>query len=155
MITALDTNIQLDVLVPGAPHGSACERSMDDAVRAGAVVISEPVYAELAAHFPERRELDGFLEATGLRLVSSGANALHRAGKAWSAYVRRRPSSLSCAKCGRRVEARCPRCKLAVRPRQHVVADFLIGAHAMIHADRLLTRDRGYYATYFPELRLG
>lgn len=143
MISAVDTNILLDILIPNAPHGDESERALAEALRAGAVVISDLVYAELAVHFPEQEKLDRFLDDTGLRLEPSKAEALYRAGRAWSEYTRRRPA------------VSCPQCGASLQPRRHVVADFMIGAHAAVQADHLLTRDRGYYATYFPELKLG
>lgn len=155
MITALDTNILLDVLIPDAAHGEESERALAEAAEAGALLISEPVYAELAAHFAEQEPLDRLLTDTGVRLEPSGADALYRAGRAWSDYLRRRPTMLACPQCGAAQEVRCDRCGAGIHPRQHVVADFLIGAHALVHADRLLTRDRGYYATYFADLTLG
>ena len=154
MITAADTNIILDVLIPGAAHGDASEKALTESLRGGATVISEAVYAELAAHFSAREELELFLEDTGIHPQPSSAEALYLAGRTWREYLRRRPDFLVCPSCGTTQDVHCSGCRTQLLPRQHVVADFLIGAHAAVHADRILSRDRGYYRTYFAGLQL-
>ncbi len=154
MISAVDTNILLDLLSDSPTRGVEARQQLDEAAIAGSVVISEAVYAELAPGFEDSAQLDRFLEETQGRLIPSSREALHLAGSAWQAYSRRRPRILACPQCGEPMPGRCESCGVVVRVRQHVLADFLIGAHALVHADRLLTRDRGYYATYFPDLEL-
>ena len=151
MVTAIDTNILIDIL-----QGQSSE-SIDrvgEAVERGGTVICEAVYSEVAPLFDGPDDLDRFLESLGIQLVPSTREALHRAGQAWRDYTRRRPRLAACPACGVEQQVRCERCRAELRFRQHTLADFLIGGHATVQADRLLTRDRRAYGRYFPELTL-
>lgn len=99
MITAVDTNVLLDVLVPGATDQSASLQALERA-RTGGLVVGEAVYAEIAAGFEDRAAVDLFLADTGIRFVRSSTDVLHTAGLAWSRYTRRRPGRLECPRCG-------------------------------------------------------
>lgn len=154
MITAIDTNVLLDLLIPDAPFGEVSQRALESGLQAGRLVISDMVYAELAVHFASHHELDGFLTDAGIGVVPPSPAALVLAGQTWARYRRQRDDTPRCPQCGHIQQVRCGSCGASLWGRQRLLSDFLIGAHALSHADRLMTRDRGYYRTYFTELRL-
>ncbi|MCG8455132.1 MAG: type II toxin-antitoxin system VapC family toxin [Holophagales bacterium] len=94
------------------------------------LVICEVVFAELSPSFSNRDQLDGVLAKMGILTEPIGRDAAWLAGKTFQAYRRRGG------------------------PREHLIPDFLIAAHARVHADRLAAVDRGYLRRYFPELHL-
>ena len=154
MITGVDTNILLDLLIPNAAYADRALKLLDQGQAQGRLIISEVVCAELAGQFESRKALDTFLLDTGIRLEPSTPDVLHRASVAWQQYVKRRPLALSCPQCGHSQKVVCAKCGEVVRVRQHILTDFLVGAHAEVLADRLLSRDRGYYRRYFPQLKV-
>jgi predicted nucleic acid-binding protein len=56
MITAIDTNILLDILVPNDEFYDASSDALQDAADGGSLVISDIVYAELCIHFETQHE---------------------------------------------------------------------------------------------------
>ncbi|MCL5103249.1 MAG: PIN domain-containing protein [Armatimonadetes bacterium] len=130
MITAVDTNVILDIAADDPAYVSDSERLLVQALDSGSLVISEVVYAELAPQYELRESLDAALGELGISVAGSDADIAWLAGRRWAEY------------------------RAAGGTRQRLLADFLIGAHAVLRAECLLTRDRGFYKTYFPELRL-
>lgn len=153
--TAVDTNVLLDLLIPNAQFQVTSRKALETAHAEGSLILSEIVYAELAAQFEPADEVGTFLADTGIRLVPTSPEALRRAGEVWNVYSARRQKGLACPACGHQEQPTvCGACGRSIQVRQHILSDFLIGAHASLLADRLLTRDRGFYATYFKGLKL-
>ena len=109
---------------------------------------------ELSLIFSTPKQLNSFLSDTGLIIGDIEPEAYIIAAKRWQKYNKRRV--LICQKCGEKIEKLiCKSCNAEMKIRQHILTDFIIGAYALQTSERkLVTNDKGYYSTYFPELRI-
>ncbi len=154
MTVAVDTNILFDILLPDPQYIKKSLANLKLHGKINRLIISEVVYAELASQFQDHKSLNDFILDTEICLVNSSSEALWHAARAWKNYTQNRSSTFFCPKCGNALGLNCSECGAAIVSRQHIISDFLIGGHALAHAGTLLTRDRGYYNRYFPELKL-
>lgn len=155
MTTAVDTNALLALLYED-DYTDASEEALRRAYQAGRVVITPIVYTEFAAdgHFNTTTDLDQFLEDFSIQLAEPSRDALFEAGVKFQRYTNRRPDALQCPSCGTKQDVMCEECGTDLSPRQHIAADFLIGGHATVDADSLVSFDTGFYNTYFSSLQV-
>jgi predicted nucleic acid-binding protein len=130
MITAVDTNVLLDIFGADPAFGPRSARALRSCLREGRLVGCEVVWTEVASMFLSPALARDSIERLGVEFSPISQEAALAAAAAWKTYRSRGGK------------------------RQRVVADFLIGAHAQLQAERLLTRDRGFYRAYFAGLEV-
>lgn len=130
MITAVDSSVILDILTAAPIHLTASLAKFKQCAMEGKMIVCPIVWGEVRPALPSDQTMEQTMEKMGLIFEDFGVAVASRAGVLWRSYRR------------------------AKGKRDRLVADFLIGAHAEIRADRLLTRDRGFYRTSFRNLTI-
>ncbi|MBA4254631.1 MAG: DNA-binding protein [Polaromonas sp.] len=126
----VDTNVLLDIYKADAQWMPWSLRQLHAGKKSTGLMTNMVVYAELAGHPGEPSNLDGFLDALGIRTQDISRAGAHLAGLAFRTYRQRGGT------------------------RTGVLPDFFIGAQAQVEGWPLLTRDAARYRAYFPGIQL-
>ncbi|MEN9630866.1 MAG: hypothetical protein RJA10_4094 [Pseudomonadota bacterium] len=126
---ATDSSVLIDLIGDGDNALSAAE-AVRQALHLGPVVLCEVALAELCTSLKGGSEVLQHLEDVGIAYSAMEPKSALRAGEMQRRYRQRAGN------------------------RSRTVADFLIGAHAMMQCDALITRDDGFYRDYFKGLKV-
>ena len=129
MRTAVDTSVLLAV-VEKEPGHEKWERLLHQAAKEGGLCVCPVVFAELSPGSPSAVHLQKQLAMLAIEYDDFSPESAHHAGVIFWKY------------------------RQAGGPREHLLPDFLVAAHAQIQCGRLAAIDRGYFRRYFPKLRI-
>jgi predicted nucleic acid-binding protein len=128
-LIAVDSSTLIELLGDG-PRTPASADALRDALHAGPVVLCDVVLAEVCTALKHGSDVLQFLEDAGLVYLPIEAKAALRAGEMQRRYRQRG---------GRR---------------ERTIPDFLVGAHALLQCDGLITFDAGFFRDYFKGLKV-
>ena len=129
MRTALDSSVLIQ-LYRKQPGWEIWRELLAKAATEGELIISPVAFAEYSTAYPTVASVQADLARLQVNYEPIKPEAAYLAGQMFLRY--RREGG----------------------PRQHLIPDFLIAAHASAQADRLAAVDRGYLRAYFPALPL-
>lgn len=129
MITAVDTSVLVAMTKP-EPTADGWFKALSAASTEGQLVTSEVVIAEMVAYTRSEGGVREMLERLDIHFDPARYDSAVLAGKIFRAYRDRGG------------------------PRERLLPDFMVAAHASAQAGRLATTDRGYFRNYFPRLKL-
>jgi predicted nucleic acid-binding protein len=126
---AIDSSVLIDLLANG-PQADAAEACLRQSLSNGPVVICDIALAEVCSALQDGAEALTVIEEMSIRFSPIESKSALRAGEMQRRYRQRG---------GAQVRA---------------VPDFLVGAHALLQCDGLITRDDAFYKQYFKGLKL-
>jgi predicted nucleic acid-binding protein len=125
---AVDSSVLIDMLFAG-PNADASARTLSDTAQVGPLALSEVAMAEICAH-GDSETTRKTLASLGFIFVPLSETAAIRAGEMSKRYRKNGGT------------------------RSRIIADFLIGAHALMQCDGLVTYDTGFHRDYFKGLKV-
>lgn len=129
MRTAIDSSVLWSIF-KGEIDAQAWVDLLVAARRESRLIVCDIVFAEIAPLFPRLADLNSKLESLGVEYDSIEPASAFAAGEIFGDY--RREGG----------------------PRERLIPDFLVAAHALYQANGLAAHDRGYLRRYFPRLRI-
>ena len=139
MRVCVDTTILLDILKD--EFRMFQDKLYTALARRENLVVPSVVFGELMPQFKgNTKQLGEFLEEHKIVTEALDLDSVIAASESWMKYLKRK------------TKVKCPQCGHKLNLKEHLLSDFYIGGFASAKCSAILTRDRGIYTKYFPQL---